>query len=305
MFVMNRIINLVNRCANKVVMHTDWYNNKMWGGASKFWHQNVFGLDVVNLGSGAGVHAFNYESVDIKGANWALGPQSLVHDFNILKNYFSFIREGGCVIITVCPFSGLFSQYGRDHNFKYYSFLHPATILNFEESERQKAFRYKLNPFKEIPMICIKETIKEQIRKLRKRPEVSMESSAKAIMNGWMKQFCIEDLSSSLSMQHQQEIEIRKKTLLEMSEFCKERSLNPIIVLPVMNYSLLRLFPKEFKYNYIDRLTRDVGIPVLDYMKDEMSDNDMYFANALMLNEIGAKYFTQKVIKDMADREQL
>ena len=90
-----------------------------------------------------------------------------------------------------------------------------------------------------------------------------------------------------------------------MSEFCKERSLNPIIVLPVMNYSLLRLFPKEFKYNYIDRLTRDVGIPVLDYMKDEMSDNDMYFANALMLNEIGAKYFTQKVIKDMADREQL
>lgn len=302
---MRRIVDFANRCANKVVMRTDWYNNGIWGGATKFWHQNVFGLDVVNLGSGAGVNAFNYEDIDKKCANWALGPQSLEHDFNILKNFFSYIKEGGCVIITICPFSGLISQYGRGHNFKYYSFLHPATILNFEESERQKAFRYKLNPFKEMPLYCIKETIKEQLRKFKrkfkKRPKVSMESSAKVIINAWKRQFGIADLSSPLSMQHQQEIEIRKEKLLEIAEFCQERNLKPVIVIPVMNHSLSQLFPKEFECNYIDGLTKDVGIPIMNYMNDEMGTNDLYFANALMLNERGAKHFTKIVINDMTD----
>ena len=298
---------IINKIGNKVVRHTEWYNNQLWGGATKFWHTHQFGLDIVNLGSGAGVHAFSYEGLPVKAANWALGPQSLVHDYNILKNYFSYIREGGCVIITVCPFSGLFSEYGKSHNFKYYTFLHPATILNFEESERQKALRIKKNPFKEMPVACAKNTIKEGLRlamkSLKPTKSVDIELSAKMIMDGWKHQFGIVNLSAPLSDQHKTEISCRRETLHDMIAFCKERDLHPYIVIPVMHKSLSSMFTKEFKSLYMDSLTANCGAPVLDYMNDEMITDKEYYTTALFLSVYGAKKFTQQVIKDINEME--
>lgn len=298
---------VINKIGNKVIRHTDWYNNQLWGGATKFWYAHQFGLDIVNLGSGAGVHAFNYEGIPVKGANWALGPQSLVHDFNILKNYFSYIREGGCVIITVCPFSGLFSKYGKTHNFKYYSFLHPATILNFDEDERQKALRIKQNPFKEMPVVSVKNTIKEGMhlakRNLKPTKYVDIELSAKTMMDSWKKQFGIDDLSAPLSEPHQKEISSRHQTLQNIVDFCKERDLHPYIVIPVMHKSLSTMFPKEFKEMYMDSLTADTGAPILDYMDDKMNTEKEYFSTALFLSVTGAKIFTQMVIKDINNME--
>lgn len=299
---------LIYKVGNKVIRHTDWYNNQVWGGATKFWYGSQFGLDIVNLGSGAGVHAFCYDGLPVKGANWALGPQSLVHDFNILKNYFSYIREGGAVVITVCPFSGLFSKYGKSHNFKYYSFLHPATILNFEEEERQSALRLKLNPLKEMPIDSVTKTLKEGIR-VAKRSVIALgttdiEDSARKTMEGWKKQFGIENLSDPLTEQHQKEISSRSETLQSMVAFCKERNLHPYIVIPVMHRSLSSMFPKEFKAMYMDSLTAHSGAPVLDYMDDEMNSEKEYFSTALFLSTSGAKIFTQKVINDINNMEK-
>ena len=132
--------NLLEKVCNKIVRHTQWYD-QFWNGAQKFWNLRCFNLSVVNLGSNSGKYAFNYEGLDICGMNWALGPQSLVHDFNILKNYFSYLKSGATVIITLCPFSSLVSKYSKKHNLKYYTFLHPATIIGFKESERIKALK--------------------------------------------------------------------------------------------------------------------------------------------------------------------
>ena len=298
----------IYKVGNKIVRHSDWYNNQVWGGASKFWYGSQFGLDIVNLGSGAGVHAFCYEGLPEKGANWALGPQSLVHDFNILKNYFSYIREGGIVIITVCPFSGLFSQYGKSHNFKYYSFLHPATILNFEEEERLKALRLKENPLKEMPIFGVKQTLKEGIRivkrSLRPMRTADIEVSARRTMEGWKKQFEIHDLAVSPTHQHRQEIRSRRETLMEMIVFCKERSLHPYIIIPVMHESLSSMFPEKFKEMYMDSLTDNSGAPVLDYMNDSMNNSEEYFSTALFLNRSGANIFTRKVINDIKNMEK-
>ena len=286
-----------------MIRHTDWYNNQVCGGSTKFWYLSQFGLDVVNLGSWAGLHAFNYDGTPVKAANWALGPQSLVHDFNILKNYFSYIHEGGIVIITVSPFSGLVSNYDKTHNFKYYSFLHPATIQNFDEGERQKALRYRQNPFIEKPVYCIRQTVKEISRKaiarIKPPKAVCLEQSAKQIMDGWKKQFGINELSMPLSSQHEAEIFSRRKTLVEMITFCKERSLKPYIIVPVMHESLLSLFPDSFKSNYMDSLMAEGDAPVLDYMNDEMGKHDKYFSSALFLNQRGAKFFTHRVLKDL------
>ena len=298
-----RVIDFIN----KIIRHTDWYNKTFWNGATKFWSQNQFGLDVVNLGSGAGVHAFNYDGMRIKGANWALGPQSLVHDYNILKNYFSYIKDGGYVIITICPFSGLISKYGKEHNFKYYSFLHPATIQNFEESERQRALRIRQNPFGEMPLYSIKKTVLEFFEKTKHKvihsERTSLEKSAIQMMNGWKKQFDIKDLSEVVSIQHAREIVIRRQTLLEMVRFCKERSLKPVVVVPVMHKSLSSMFPDIFNINYIDRLLEDVDAPILNFMNDDIGINDNYFSTALFLNKEGAKEFTKVVLNRIRDME--
>ncbi|MBR2261334.1 MAG: hypothetical protein IJ916_06500 [Paludibacteraceae bacterium] len=289
------------RFCNKIVRHTDWYNNIYWGGVSKFWRQNTFGLEVVNLGSGAGVNAFVYDQ-NVKGANWALSPQSLLHDYDILKNYFSYIREGGYVLIIICPFSCLVSQYDKKHNFKYYTFLHPATIQNFDDKERTRALMIKANPFGQMPVYCVKQTIKDVFRKIKKMlfsPKKDLQKSADAMMSGWLKQFEISDLSAPLSEKHLTEQESRKKTLIEMVDFCKERALKPVIVIPPMHHTLCAMFPPEFKTNYIDAFLSGIDVPVLNYMNDVLMDKEEYYQSALFLNEQGARVFTKRVLKDI------
>lgn len=300
-------MNKVFRLINKVVRHTDWYNNDYWNGVTKFWYNVRFNMDIVNLGSGAAVHAFSYEHLDCKGSNWAIAPQSLVHDFNILKNYFSYIREGGVVIITICPFSCLKSEYGKEHNFKYYTILHPATIINFDDKERTKALLVKNNPFKQMPAHCLKCTAKEVAKKAKRKiftktENASLKTTADSMFNGWMKQFGISDINAKLSQQHLEEQKSRRQTLDEMISFCKERSLNPVVVIPPMHHSLTSQFTTTFIDNYINRFLGGVDAPIYNYMcsDDFMYDED--FSSALFLSHKGAKKYTKilidRLIKD-------
>ncbi len=298
---MNKIVTIIYKVVNKIFSKTNWYN-EFWNGATKFWRQNQFNLDVVNLGSGAGVKSFCYDGLNVKANNWALGPQSLVHDFNILKNYFSYIREGGVVIITICPFSCLVSKYDKHHNLKYYTFLHPATIIDFDDVERTKALKIKANPFKEMPFYCIKQTLKEILKRIKKivaSNKIDLSKSAEQIMNGWKQQFGITDLSAPVYMHHQEEMDCRRKTLEAMILFCKERMLKPIIVIPPMFHTLNSLFPKEFKENYMNKFLNKIDAPIYDYMNCNDFDDENLFETALFLNEHGAQIFTKKMLKDL------
>jgi hypothetical protein len=143
---------------NKIVTRTSWYRN-IWGKALDIYNLNTFGLQVINTGSGSGVFDFNYEGIPVKGFNFAIGPQSLQHDFNIIKNYFSYFDKGCTILIPLCPFSGMVVKYGKEHNFKYYPILHPASIENFDEDERTKAYKLIKQPFQTMPIVCIKKNI--------------------------------------------------------------------------------------------------------------------------------------------------
>ena len=291
------------RCINWAIKQTEWYKSYVWGGSTKFWSHNQFQLDVVNLGSGAGVNAFVYDNLTIKGANWALGPQSLLHDFNILKNYFSYISEGGIVIITICPFSGLAVDYNKKHNFKYYSFLHPATILNFEEKERLKALSLRHNPIKEISLYniihIVRVAIINQLEKIKPNSKKEIEKSAVKIIDNWKKQFGINNFSESISGQHIKDISSRNMTLCEMVKFCKERDLYPVVVIPVMYHLLSDYFTPDFKNKYMEPLLSNIDAPVLDYMNNSMNNDYRNFSTSLFLNKIGAENFTKVVLHDI------
>ena len=91
----NKIIQIIN---HRIIYRTKWWDD-FWGGSTKLWNINEFNIQVVNLGSNSGLYSFNYDGIPIKGLNWALGPQSLLHDFNLLKNYYSYIGYKGIVFI--------------------------------------------------------------------------------------------------------------------------------------------------------------------------------------------------------------
>lgn len=304
--IMRKVRSFINRLVNKILMTTDWYREGFWKGTTKFWNISTCDYEIVNLGSNSGKYAFSYDNIHVKGMNWAIGPQSLVHDFNLLKNYFSYLREGGIVLIPLCPFSCLYSPYTKQSNFKYYPILHPATIIDFDETERTKAYKIKANPFKEMPMYCIKSTIKELLLKLYKRIKVQrsidFEQDAKNWIALWKNQFKITDLNAPMSMHHKIERTNRAKTLKAIINFCQERKLRPFIVLPPLHPSLSSCFSPEFRkeyiYDFIMEATNDRSL-LLDYLEDKTLCKGEFFLNSYFINKQGSTLFTDRVVKDL------
>lgn len=293
---------LFYKICNKIVRRTAWYNQDYWHGVTKFWNMRQFGLDIVNLGSGAALHAFNYYNTNVKGRNWALSPQSLLHDYNILRNYFSYLREGAVVVVTVCPFSCLFSKYSKEQNLKYYTILHPATIIDFDDRERTRALLFRDNPFKQAPLMCIRRTLIGVLKKVKRgfpRKRQNLQTSADNILAGWKRQFGIFNLTAPMAEQHRQQFLSRRETLETIVSFCKERDLKPVIVIPPMHHTLHKQFPPEFIHNYIESFVAGIDAPVYNYMKAPVSDQDRNFRTALFLNENGAKIFTAQLLKDL------
>ena len=304
--IMKKIKNFINRLANRIITRTHWYNEDFWQGTTKFWNISSCDYEVMNLGSNSGKYSFNYDNISTKGFNAAIGPQSLVHDFNILKNYFSYLKDGGIVLIPLCPFSCLYSSYSKESNFKYYPILHPATIIDFDDNERTKAYKIRYNPLRAMPKLCIKRTLKEYLKKMlprrRRTSNFDYDKNAEMWVNLWKKQFNIDNLDESLSEKHQQEQISRRETLQEMILFCKERNLRPYIVLPpvhpTLSSRLSNSFMKNYVYDFVEPVMDKEAI-LLDYFNNISFHKDEYFQNSFFMSKEGANTFTKKILMDI------
>lgn len=298
------ISTFIRLASNKMINQAQWYD-RYWGGVIKFWRTNQFNLDCINLGSNSGLYGFDYTQIEgVQGANWALGPQSLVHDFNILKNYFSYLKEGGTVFIPICPFSCLISKYSKESNLKYYTILHPATIIDFEDSERTRALSIMYYPFKAMPLYCIKQLVKSVIRNVisSRKKQLDFTVDSNRMLAGWQKQFGITDLNAPLSSQHAEEQIIRAATLHEMILFCRERELKPVVVLLPMHPALTQQLSDSFRHHYIyDFIQKaDIGdTPFIDGF-DETNYSDVDFHSSYLLNKRGAMKFTSQLCERLS-----
>lgn len=295
------VLPLIYKIADRMAKRSEGYAS-YFNGAAKFFGKIPFNLEVVNLGSNSGLHAFRYENV--KGMNWAIGPQSLLHDYNILKNFFSYIKPGGYVVITLCPFSCLTTTYGKSHNLKYYTILHPATIPDFEESERIRALKIKTSPLKEIPFTLLYREIRIRIANMKKRfvnPDVNFDKNADCYVNMWKTQFGIAELQDEVSPKHREEQDRRVAHLREMIGFCIERNLKPILIIPPVHAALARRLSGKFKKNYINdfiRKANSADVPFFDYMDDTRFHRDEYFSDSFLMNATGAGVFTKCFLQE-------
>lgn len=283
-------------------------------GFTKFLNRIPQNLEIVNLGSSSGKYAFEYDN-SIKGANWALSPQTLYYDFNILKQFYSYLKPNAFVIVSLCPFSSCIKNFSETRiKLKYYSFLHPAMIYEYSKEIYKTISSLKSHPiflsckligFESFIRCFITSLIKLHPSMLSSNPmnEDTLEKDAKRWIKGWKEQFNINDLDSeNISEETQNVIQYNAKLLSTMTDFCKERDLKLVFVLPPVTKTLSLNFSDSFKELYIYSLFADDNmkeVQFLNYFVDErFSNSDLYF-NSYFLNAKGRKLFTNQVIKDI------
>ena len=257
--------------------------------------------DVVNIGSSSAKHAFDYSGLGIKTFNWAEQPQSLSYGFKILKTYFSILKRNGVVIISLGPFSGLDvdGKWRKETNDKYYYLLAPALIDDFRSVKIRRNY-----PLIADPIRSMKELVKNI---LKKRPDTKKDSvgfvdDSDRWIRGWLTEFGITDIEAGLSQENKKGQEKRIKLLSDIINFCMERDLKPVIVIPPMHPSLASKFPETFRENYIYSFIRKantVGVPCYDYMEDSRFKDYCYYRNSFFMNDFGAKIFTSVFLKEI------
>lgn len=289
---------------NKLTQRTNWYKNQHED-ELKFRKIIPLDLDICNLGSNSGKFAFDYEITGLKGENWAVGPQTLSYDFRVLKNYFSYLKEGATVLMPLCPFSSCIKDFEDDKvNYKYYSFLHPILILNYSKLTNEKVMHFMNKPFQSSPfksMLRIVSDISTSNNKIMDAE--SLEVDACKFIGNWKQQFSISNLDAPVSAKNKDCIIYNTDLLKEMISFCVERNLKPVIVIPPVTRALSSKFSETFRENYIYSFIKEANtnqvVLLLNYFDDErFVDSNLYF-NSYFLNPKGRKIFTSQVLSDL------
>lgn len=281
------------------VLNSHWYNNVMFKDCRKFWELGDSVFEVVNLGSTSGVFDFDYSGLTYKGANWAVGPQSIYGDFAVLRQYRKHLKNGATVIYPLCPFTSISGaeEYVDD---RCYSFLDYNLIPNAHYLRLSKIKQIKDNPISYYPLSSLKIDIKLGLFGNRvKEPicsEQYLKKDAENILNAWKRQFQLVDLSQPFEG-HLKDIYDKGVVLLrEMVTFCKSNNLKLVIVIPPMHKSLSSLFSMEARKNLIDSFileSIESSVPYYNLMEDQhFSDDSSLFRSSYYLNQKGAKKFT-------------
>lgn len=312
-----RLCKFVLKKINKPIYITKWYQNLFVNTDNEIYPNNTWyrkheerNFDLINLGSSGAKWAFDYSNFNIKAMNWAQQPQTLLADFNLLRNFHSILRNKGYVLITIMPFTSLNKETDIFDTMKYLKVGAHESILN---KELRKARLYEL-----IPLLMGKPAIKAILKHILNKKNNydpsskyllhknmmsanELERDALRWINGWKNQFSINDFEAPLTPKNQEGREYRIILMQKIIDFCIERSYIPVYVIsPVTSY-LSKYFTEKFMNIYIYKFLKDVNrnIKLLDYSKDQtLTNSDLYF-NSFFFNKKGANVFTEKVLKDL------
>ena len=290
------------------VKQTNWYNTKLLNRnnyPTNQWYRknNERNFDIVNIGSSSILHAFDYEGLNVKAYNWALQPQSLDFCFYILKTYFSILKKGGTVCIGLSPFTGITNKNDKRSAPLLTRYL---GVLNEEYIDDYGKIKRKYDH----PLLYdTKKAIKHLIRDIppKYNDEIQLLNSdqyktdAENWIKGWMNEFSIKDLNLPVKKESKSNLQKRKELLIEIIDFCKERELNPVVIIPPVHSSLRQHFTLEFHKNYIKEfisVAKGKNVIVKDFLLSDKYPDEL-FLNSFFLNKDGAKKFTKDILSEI------
>lgn len=304
------LIILLVLITNKLYKKTNHYKNEIEQ-LQKYIKGVPQDLEIINLGSSYGKHAFDYSHISLNGFNFALQPQSLSYDFRILKQYTPNLKENCRILITFPALVFGFLDYSDDKaNTKYYDFLDKKEIIGYSKLKYLirvifPVFSHKFN------ILRIFKDVKKQPQNCKKNLLTEKEVKKEAILrvNGWKKQFKLKN-----TIHYEKYPELEKmfvettKLLAEMIDYCIENNFKPMIIVPptsgILNEMLSKEFIKKVLYENIEKANKK-KIPILDYLYDESFQDYKLYINSDMLNVNGRKLFTKRVFKDIENLENM
>lgn len=308
---------------NKVIRKTSWYQSMFVDPNHEIFPDNTWyrkhderNYDIVNLGSSGGKWAFDYSDTGVKGMNWAIQPQTLYEDYELLRHYHSILRKGGYVIITIMPFTGLNKKTGMMDAMKYVNFDIQGEPIQPYMFEMAQLYAHHPILFKKPAIKAFIKYLLDRDKPIVKSPtsqfdynpmdEEQLKADAAMWVNGWKHQFAISDFDAPLTEENRKGREYRINLMRELIDFCTARGYHPVYVIPPVTQYLDSYFTPKFKetyyYSYLKAVDRPV--PLLDYSanKDLMSST-LYF-NSFFLNLRGRRLFTKQVLKDLGLMQQ-
>ena len=295
----------VKTVLNALIRRGYWYDNVFMPDTRKLNVYSTFNTRVVNLGSTSAVYAFDYSGLGVKGANWALRRNPLAGDLAVLKNYSSYLDEKkSTVIIPLCPFSALSGSY-EPFEERYYSILYASSIPGYSYVHAVQAQEKVMNPVMYYPWYALFTDFWHMIFKSESTSltEEKMVVDAQNWVNNWLHEFSLKDFSTPLSLVNKYNIGEAEQCLNELLVYCKEKNIEVVLAVPPMYRTLSSKFTEEIQkrlFGDLERLAKDHGIKFMNYMNDqEFSQNRTYFRNSYLMNKLGAKAFTKRILTDL------
>lgn len=267
-------------------------------------------FDIVNLGSNHPKFAFDYSESGVKGMNWAIGPQTFIYDFAILKKYKKHLNPGAKVIIPVCPLKFFLLDTQSNNLVKYYRMFSKHEMPNYDL--KQKMSEYILPVFRHpIRAKRIIRDVRADNRLLLTENPMNKEQIAKDatfwIEDCWNPEFNIDIANmSALSKANQKSIEENIRILIEMIRYCIDNGFQPVLAMLPVTKELSSKFPEKFIQQHIFRYINESnkqGVPVMNYLKDERFASPDLYINSFFMNAVGRKYFTKTFVNELNNKE--
>lgn len=292
---------------NALYKRTNAYQNQFID-VCKFYKKGGIGnnLEIINLGSNHPKFGFDYSDLDVKGENWAVGPETFEYDFAVLRKNVSHLASGAVVVIPVCLLKFfLYRQKNRARHIKYYSFLDAQDIVGYSILEKWIHYSFPLFFHPMRLRSLLRDTKKDNRLSLDTnlcKTEAELKKDADKWINSWNKEFGIKLPSPTLSPNNEKDISNNIQILKEMIEYCLSKGLKPVIaILPVTDYLYSR-FTSEFVEKHILAYIAEANeakVSIVNYLRDERFTDSSLYINSFFFNTKGRKKFTKQFIEDL------
>lgn len=306
--------------ANKLLKVSNWYKNQFihcdqLNTGNKYRLDRQRNYEIVNLGSNSALFSFFYGNIN--GRNWSTGSQGPDVDLSILQLYHSYIKEGGIVLIPIVPFSSCttylerykpnyvsFENYGRFT----YALLDGGALFSKTLPYWNKARFWLKYPLFVQPSAVVRlfHDVPPDTRHLiseQPMPYMMLKNDAEMWMRNWKEEFDIIDFDSPLNDVMLKCHEECSKKFAEIIDFCKERNLRPVLIIPPVSKVLSDCFSEKarniYMYSFVNKIQTHSRADFLDYFEDESFQNPELYFNSFYLNLKGRKLFTDKVVADL------
>lgn len=269
------------------------------------------GLQLVNLGSNHPKFGFNYDGLNVKAMNWAVGPQSLEYDFAILRKECHHLADNAAVLIPICVLKMFLYRHPFGDHLKYYGILPEEDIVGYSKKTKLAHIDYPLlfHPKKLKRLIKDVPTASDRLL-INNNPmsENQLKADADFWINCWNREFDIDINNLVLSDINKTNIKRNIHLLHEMIQFCLDRKLRPVIcILPVTDY-LGNRFSEDFVNNQILAYVNEANsqkCPVFNHLKDKRFTDSSLYINSFFFNLHGRKQFTKMIIEELKDNQIL